>query len=196
MEDAIGAPRFLQGFGNARSASSSQRPTEWTPPEAATDDKDVDLHIAESRDGSAALPSCIKGSFDPRSLLHRYRNSLLRCPRWRPTDPRPPPTPNLRGPPGGGPLRRLIAPSSWQRGFWGWNECVNRSNPRGYIHEALPAVTFDGGRGHRAVRVAHRHVGRGDQLRLARGLGRRKERRLRRRLAVAGRGQAGRDQPL
>ena len=83
--DAIGAPRFLQGFGNARSASCSQRPTEWTPPKAAKDDTDVDLDIAESRQWLGGSPVMHRDRLTRDPLLHRRRTTLLRRPR-RPAD--------------------------------------------------------------------------------------------------------------
>src|SRR4051812_47990521 len=69
-----------------------------------------------------------------RLSRHAQKDRLTRDPSSRASEHPPPmpeaarrltpghpPTPNLRGPPGGGPLR-LNAPSSQRRGFRGWSK--------------------------------------------------------------------------
>ena len=70
-------------------------------------------------------------------------------------------------------------------------------NPaKGATHEDLAAVTVHGGRGHRAVRVAGRHVGRRGQLRVATPARSTARARCSPAPRCPGRGQARRHQPL
>src|SRR3954453_19497418 len=98
------------------------------PSGSRKDDTDVDLHITESRQWLGGSPVMHRDRLTRDSLLHRHRNTLLRCPRRPPTDPRPTADSQLERPARRGAsqaLKRTFELLAGFRGMQGMRQPIN-----------------------------------------------------------------------